>query len=219
VDKPRQNRPRLDAVDPQDLEALDAREVTARERYDRVHIEGGGDHVDWQGVSLSEARVTDFAVLEEARLVGARISEVVFERAQITILSGDRITLQDVVIAGSRFGSADLSGAAIRGVKISDCKFGYLNLRGSELTDVLFERCTIDELDFYGARLDRVAFDNSRAGSLVLSGATTKSADLRGLDFDGFSGVEGFHGATISDVQLSLLAHAFATHLGIRVEG
>lgn len=211
-------RPLLDTVDPQNLHTLRADDITAGDDYEAVLLSGESSSLDWHGISLSEARVANLSASSDVRLIGGRISETVIERSQITILNAGRSTLRDVHVHGTRIGSADLSGASLRSVRFTDCKLGYVSFRGADLSDVLFERCVIDEVDFYGAKLTRVAFDDTRTSTLSLDQADTQSADLRGLDFASFSGMDGLAGSVMSELQIAMLASTFATHLGVRIE-
>ncbi|WP_262424610.1 pentapeptide repeat-containing protein [Brachybacterium sp. Z12] len=84
---------------------------------------------------------------------------------------------------------------------------------------MLFEDCTIEELDLSGVTATRLAFTNCRVGHLALAHARLQDVDLRGLEIGAIGNLEGMAGATLDAQQVTVLAPAFASHLGIRVEG
>lgn len=122
------------------------------------------------------------------------------------------------VIAG-RVGSWDLSAVTLRGVLVRGLRFGYVNLRDARLTDVLFEDCVFESVDMPGASSERVAFVDCRCEEIDLRGCTNADLDLRGLDFAALRSISGARGATISDLQLSLVAPLLAAETGLLVEG
>lgn len=152
-------------------------------------------------------------------LTHARIIETRIERLNAPVLDATRSTWRDVELSGSRLGALDVYDAEIRSTRIVGSKFDWINLRSSTLEDVLFEDCTIDELDLGGVTATRVAFVNCRASSVSLVHARLKDVDLRGLEMGAISNLEGMSGATLNAQQVTELAPAFASHLGIRVEG
>ena len=153
-------------------------------------------------------------LLQHARLVETR-----FERLNAPVLDATRSSWRDVELIGSRIGALDIYDAALRSVRITGSKLDWINLRSSTLEDVLFEDCTIEELDLSGVTAVRVAFTNCRAGSVSLAHARLTDVDLRGLEMGSISNLEGLAGATFDLHQVTALAPALASHLGIRSEG
>jgi uncharacterized protein YjbI with pentapeptide repeats len=210
--------PRLDALrlvdlGPGDADLLSAHETTEGERFESIDLSGR----DLAGLTLLECELRD-VVAHETLLRGARFAEVRIERMNAPVLPAPRSSFLDVVLEGSRLGSAEFFDADWQSVHLIDCKLGFVNLRGAQLRDVRFTNCTIDELDLGGARAERVAFDDSRVESLDLTRATLDHVDLRSLEMRRITGLDGMRGATVSSAQASDLAAMLAAHLGLRVE-
>jgi uncharacterized protein YjbI with pentapeptide repeats len=201
---------RLDVGDPAQLAAhasLEGLEFTAVDAAGR----------DLAGFDIRESAFIGLG-LHDADLRGARFVECVIERLDAPALRAARSVLRDVVIRGSRVGSAELYESEWQGVHVVDSKLGYVNLRNSVLRDIRFENCSIDELDLGGAAAERVSFVDCRAGRLEMAGARLKHVDLRGLDFRGVSGFDGLRGATVSTTQVIDLAPLFAADFGMLVD-
>lgn len=121
-------------------------------------------------------------------------------------------------VQSGRVGSWDLSAATLRGVLVRGVRFGYVNLRDARLTDVLFEDCVFESVDMPGASSERVAFVDCRCEEIDLRGCTNTDVDLRGLDFAALRSVSGARGATVSEIQLSLMAPLLAAEAGLLIE-
>lgn len=155
----------------------------------------------------------------ELDLRNARLLQCVLGQVDSPVFQAGGAHFDDVQLAHSRFGSADLSEATGGSIVFEHCKFGWLNLRGATLRDVVFRGCVFEELDASAATLQRVSFEDCRTATLAVSGARLSSVDLRGLDFLEVPEVAGLRGATLSALQLGQLAPRLAEHLGIRIAG
>ena len=140
-------------------------------------------------------------------------------QAAAAVLDASRSTWREVELLGSRLGALDLYDAEIRSTRIVGSRIGWFNLRGSTLEDVVLEDCTLEELDLSGATATRVRLRGCRVDSLLLAGARLQDVDLRGLEVGSIANLEALAGATLDAEQVAALATAFASHLGIRVEG
>ena len=192
---------------------LSARASTEGLRFVRLELDG----VDLAGASVSECSFDGLSA-HETSLKSTTFTEVEFTRLNAPVLIAGRSRFRDVTIAASRVGSADLFDSALNSVRITGSKLSFVNLRGAHLQDVLFEGCTIDELDLASATLDRVAFVDTTISSLRMAGAKLSNVDLRGAQFSTIDGFGSLAGATLDSYQVSSLATAFATHLGVVVE-
>jgi uncharacterized protein YjbI with pentapeptide repeats len=210
--------PRLEPVALVDLAPGYAGDLGARESVEGLAFEG----VDVSGSDLAAlaARECSFSevALSDADLRASTFVACTFDRIDAPVLRVARGRLRNVEFALSRIGSGELYETTFESVRFTDCKLGYLNLRGATMTDVLFERCTIEELDLGGANGTRIAFENTAVESLELAHARFTDLDLRGADLHVLTGLDGLTGATMSELQVSLMAGMFAHHLGIRVE-
>ncbi|WP_300681184.1 pentapeptide repeat-containing protein [Nocardioides sp.] len=179
---------------------------------------GAGDVADLDRSVDLESLVFAQPSAGEVDLTDARLAQVSITQAQVASLIAARAEWHDVEISG-RFGSIDGDGARLRCVRFVDCKLGYVNLRGAELLDVTFSNCLIEELDLLQSSLRRVQLDSTEVGTLTVRQAKLRDVDLRGGRFESIEGLMELGGATISAEQAVEFAPAFATELGIRIQG
>jgi uncharacterized protein YjbI with pentapeptide repeats len=196
-----------------------AGDLGAHEKVDGLRFDGTVlDGLDLAGVSLNECKLTGVSA-HETDLRASTFVDVAVDRLNAPILSAPRSTWRNLVVMGSRIGSAELYESTLRSVHFFGCKFGYLNLRGSSLLDVRFTNCVIDELDLGGATTERLDFQSTETRVLDVTRARLTNIDVRDLQFRQVNGLEGLKGATMSERQVAELAGVFAAHLGIVVEG
>lgn len=210
--------PRISAIHHADLVTGSADDLAAGALAEGLSFAG----VNLDGRQLSAVTITECAFdgvsALETNLRSASFSDTTIGQLTAPVLTAPRSRLTDVSIERSRLGSVDMYDTRWRSVEISHSKLGFCNLRGSELVDVRFDSCVIEELDLGGAKLERVQFTDCRVGTLSLTDVTLSNVDLRGLDVRTIDGIGFLRGATIGDVQLSLLAPLLAGHLGIKVD-
>jgi uncharacterized protein YjbI with pentapeptide repeats len=156
-------------------------------------------------------------VADETDLKGARLSEVHVDQANLPVVRAARSQWRDVQVTG-RLGSLEAYEAQWRSVHFVGCKLSFVNLRGAELLDVAFTDCVIDELDLGGAATNRVRLSSTRVNHLNVRQAKLRDLDLRGATLEVIEGLTDLRGATISPLQLTLLAPLFADELGLNVE-
>ncbi|PPG48050.1 MULTISPECIES: pentapeptide repeat-containing protein [unclassified Rathayibacter] len=209
--------PRLDPLLLDGLAEGCAGDTGAREHAEGLRFTG----TDLTGTDLTAASFSECVlagvVLDGAQLRAASITESRLERLDVPGLSAPRSRLRSVELLASRLGSGELYESTWEQVRVADCKLGYLNLRGATVRDVLLERCTIDELDLAGATGTRLRLVDCDVRSLDLSRARIEHLDLRGAGLHVLTGLDGLRGATLSELQLSLLLPLFAEHFGVRV--
>lgn len=156
-------------------------------------------------------------VADETDLKGARLSEVHVDQANLPVVRAGRSQWRDVQLTG-RLGSLEAYEAQWRSVHFVGCKLSFVNLRGAELVDVAFTDCVIDELDLGGAATNRVRLCGTRVNHLNVRQAKLRDLDLRGATLEVIEGLTDLRGATISPLQLTLLAPLLADELGLNVE-
>ncbi len=156
-------------------------------------------------------------VADETDLKGARLSEVHLEQANLPVVRAARSQWRDVQVTG-RLGSLEAYEAQWRSVHFIGCKLSFVNLRGAELIDVAFTDCIVDELDLAGAVSTRFRLSQTRVSHLNVRQAKLRDVDLRGATLEVIEGLTDLRGATISPLQLTLLAPLFADELGLNVE-
>lgn len=156
-------------------------------------------------------------VADETDLKGARLSEVHLEQANLPVVRAARSQWRDVQVTG-RLGSVEAYETQWRSVHFVGCKLSFVNLRGAELLDVAFTDCIIDELDLVGAAANRVRLSQTRVAHLNVRQAKLRDVDLRGATLEVIEGLTDLRGATISSLQLTLLAPLLADELGLSVE-
>ena len=183
------------------------------EFYRRTDLQG----LDLTGITFSECAL-EGVNLSETQLRGARFRECRFTELFAPVFTASRSSWRDVVLEGTRWGSAELYDSSLESVRISGGKLDFVNLRSSTLTDVEIADCIIGDLDLTEAKGVRVALRNCRIGTLTLSGSRLRELDLRSTEFRALNGLDGLGGVTIDSYQLAFLAPSLAEHLGVRVE-
>lgn len=187
-----------------DLEGLSFSDIDTRE----LVINGGLVHsCQFAGVSAQEADWTS-----------TRLIESTFERMNVPVMRAARGVWRDLRFDGARLGSIEAYETSWHSVHFVGCKLNFVNLRGAELLDVAFTDCTIDEIDLVGTTARRVAFRDTHVSRLNVQHANLEHVDLRGADFEEITALDGLRGATISPIQLDLLAPLFAREKGIKIE-
>jgi uncharacterized protein YjbI with pentapeptide repeats len=179
------------------------------------------DGVDFTDADLEFTSFTSCAFqrvrLNEARLRGARFSEVTLEEVDAAVLTAPRSSWRNVQLTGSRLGSMQLYESNWRSVTIEGSKIDYLNARSAQWQDVRWQDCTISELDLGQAVISRMAFQDCRIGTLHAAQAQLGDVDLRGADLRVLEGLAGLAGSWITESQLEDLAPQLAAHLSISV--
>ncbi len=180
----------------------------------------------------------DGVELDEVEAGGSRFSESAMTAVTFAGGAFDRVRLDDVWIARSRWIGGTWSEAQLlnvtildsvlagvqsygsqwRRVVIQDCKIDSLNLRGTKLQDVQFRDCDLTEVDFGDATLNGVTFPGSAIRRARFGKATVKKVDFRGArELDVAQGWDALRGAVITGNQLMEAAPALAQALGIVV--
>ena len=210
--------PRISFEAPGGLTEVDLESLRPHENYDGAELaQGDLSGRDLTGVTFSES-VLEGLTLTDTQFRGAQFVDTRVAGSFATVLLAARSGWRRCRIETPRWGSAELFDTIWDTVHVLGGKIDFLNLRTSKLTNVLFENCTITELDISAGQLDRVAFLNCRIDTVEAANARCNSVDLRTSEFSRINGLDGMRGATIDDLQLSLFASAFASHLGIRIE-
>ena len=160
--------------------------------------------IDLNGSDLEFWSFTDCefrqAGLDETRLRGSRLSEVIMGEIDAAVFSAPRTSWRNVEVTGSRLGSAELYASTWRSVTIAGSKINYLNARTADWQDVRFTDCTLDELDLSDATVTRLAFTGCRIGTLTLGGARLTDVDLRDVRLEMINGLAGLAGAWVSEI-------------------
>lgn len=189
--------PRIDDL-PADLADGDSDKLTANADLEAVRFRGlSADALD---------------------LRSARLREVELDQVNLPVVRAARGQWRDVRVSG-RLGSLEAYEAQWRSVHFVGCKLSFVNLRGAELLDVAFTDCIVEELDLLDARARRVRLRETRVGHLSLREGELRDVDLRGAELESIDGVRHLRGATVSPVQLTLMAPLLADALGIQVAG
>ena len=211
---------RAPALDPVRLHGLAAAQSPeSAGTFEGLHFDGASfDGTDLQGSTFLECEFSSVSMTDTG-LRGARFLECRSAGLFAPVFKAPRATFRDVVLEGSRLGSAELYDNSWDSVLVDGGKLDYVNLRGSRLTDVLFSGCSIEELDLDAVQAVRVAFRDCRIGALNVTGAVLQDVDLRSTEFRSVTHLPGLSGATVDEDQLMMLAPLLAANLGLRVEG
>ena len=194
-----------------------------RDLIDDGYIEGADEpEVVFVGPEQHGLRIIDSqfpkADLNGAKLIGCRLDGVEFVAAQGGEVSFAKSSLQDVAISDSRLGAVQGFGGNWIRCRIIGGKIDYLNLRGSSISRLTFDKAVIGELDLTDAKVDSMSFASTTVGKVILTGATSKRLDLRGVQLRGLeSNPEGLRGTVLSEDQVFELAPVLANILGITI--
>lgn len=194
----------------------------------RAEFEADDEH---DGLEFSALALSEFAAgnqrFVECRFAACRFGAVKLRRARfntcrlddldVTTLDVGESEWSDVAIGGGRFGALLAPGAHLTRVAFDNVRANYLNLRGVEAIDLTLRRCRIEELDLGGAQIRRADLSGSEIERLILTDARLTDVDLRQAELAVLEGVAYLRGATISERQLTRLAPALASHLGIGI--
>ncbi|MFT4052345.1 MAG: hypothetical protein QM677_08865 [Microbacterium sp.] len=176
-----------------------------------VHLAG---EVDASHGRLVECAV-DAASLDRLLLDGTTLADVRVSDLRTAVLSARDGRWRNVLIAGGRLGTLDLSRTDLDGVELRGLRIGYLSLASARVRDVRFVDCVLGTVDVPEARVERVAFDGCRANEVDTRGLRATDVDLRGLEALSFTDPAGLRGATLSERQAQQHAPAFASALSI----
>jgi len=195
-------------------------EISLEPGADLDGLEVVGHRLDGQDGSSARVLECSFSgcSLDGVRLDHARVIDttVADSRAGELLLASS--TWQDSAWTDLRLGAVQAYGSTWTRMRVSGGKIDYLNLRDAHLTDVTFVGVMIDELDLARVKATKLSFEDCRVRRLLLSGATHRDTDLRGIaGLEQIEGIDGLAGATISPDQLVDLAPALADHVGLRV--
>jgi uncharacterized protein YjbI with pentapeptide repeats len=178
--------------------------------------------LDVSGQDLSASRFVECElselVLDDTKLSAVRLIDCRLERLDVPVLLAARPMWRNVVLRGSRLGSAELYDGEWASVLVTGCRLGYLNFRHSTLTDVELNGCRVAELDLSGATATQVRFVDCDVETLTIGGARLKDVDLRGARIGAISGLSAMSGTIINETQLVELAPLLAAEAGIAVE-
>jgi uncharacterized protein YjbI with pentapeptide repeats len=154
---------------------------------------------------------------EDVRLRRSRFNTCILQDLEANAFDVTESEWSDVSISGGRFGAFLAPGATLDRVVLEGVRSNYVNFRGSTITDLVLRNCRIEELDLGSARVTRASLAGSDIERLILSEATLIDVDLHEAALASIEDIAYLRGSTISEVQMTRLAPAFAQHLGIRV--
>lgn len=210
--------PRIEPLQHRGLEQGDPAELTGDADLDgRAFLDVHTDVLGMRAATLHDCQLAGVTATE-ADWMHARLHETSLDRVNVPVVRAARGIWRDVHVTGSRLGSIEAYETSWQSVHFVGCKLSFLNLRGAELLDVAFTDCIIEELDLVQTTARRVSFTGTRVSRLNLQHGALEHVDLRGGDFEEINGLDGLRGATISPMQLTLLAPLLAQEKGIKVE-
>ncbi|MFJ3959171.1 pentapeptide repeat-containing protein [Arthrobacter sp. NPDC090010] len=194
-------------------------EIDGLKRYDEISesvVLGLSGDVDAGHAHLSECVLRDVTV-DRLDLSGATLADVDIEDLRATELVLRNAGVRRVRLVGGRIGTLDLSGADVDSLELRDVRIDYLGLSGSKAQDVKVIDCQLRTVDVPLATLKRVAFQGCRAEEVDSRDLSATDVDLRGLDAQTFTAVNGLRGATLAESQVRELAVQMALQSGILV--
>ena len=172
-------------------------------------------------VDASHARVTETALrrvdVESLELGGAAFVDVDLDEVRAVTMSCRASRWQTVRMNGGRVATLDVSRSDLSGVEFRGLRIDYLTLAGSTASDVLFVDCTIGSLDAPQSTLSRIAFEGCRVDEVDNRDWRIENVDLRGLEALRYLDMAALRGATLSERQVTSLALAFASAVGVDV--
>lgn len=194
----------------------DVSSLSPRDDLVAARIAGLAGDVDASHGRLAESELVAASV-DRLDLGGATLADVRVADVRATELRARDGRWRNVLVAGGRVGTLDLSRADLDGVELRGLRIDYLSLAVASVVDVRLVDCVIGVVDLPEARVERVAFDGCRADEVDTRGLRATDLDLRGLEALSFTDPAGLRGATMTELQAEQHAAAFAVALGIRL--
>lgn len=200
-----------------ELEWTELDGLASRFELERVRLAGAELRGSDAGSGRIEQAQLEDVDLDEAKLRGLELVDVIGERLGAANGDWGGATLRRVTLAGSRLTGLGLGEAHLEDVRLSDCKLDYANFRNGTVENVSFVGCVLRGADFQGARLRAVRFEGCRLLEADFSRAEMEAVDLRGSELGLAGSLAGLRGAIVDSTQLIELARPLAAELGIEV--
>lgn len=154
------------------------------------------DTLDLPGLVAAEVYVGAFSA-GTWRLKDSEWRDATWADIRIGALLADNSSMADVTVRGSKIDLFSLRGARVKRLTITDCHVGTLDISMS----------TIDELTVRGGTV----------GELLTDDARMKAVDVSATALSAVGHPGSLRGLVVSPAQLTDMAEALATHLGIAV--
>lgn len=181
-----------------------------------ARVTGLEGDVDAANTSILETIVAE-PNLQAWNLAGTTMTDVRIESARAASVTAREGRWRNVLLAGGRIGTLDLSRAQLDGVVFEGVRIEYLSMAGAQVANVTLRDCTVTTWDVPDAKLTRVLVENTSADELDTRGVELVDVDLRGLSAASFTEPRHLRGATLSASQSAIHAVEFARALGIRI--
>lgn len=201
-----------------ELEWLELDRLEPEFELERVRIAAAEVRGAEAGAGRIEQAQLEDVDLDESKLRGLALIDVIAERLGAANGVWGGATLRRVSLQGSRLTGIDLGEAHLEDVHLKACKLDYANFRNGAVENVTFEDCVLRGADFQGARLRGVRFSGCQLIETDFSRAQLERVDFRGSELALAGSFLGLRGAIVDSLQLMEMSRPIAHELGITVD-
>jgi uncharacterized protein YjbI with pentapeptide repeats len=169
------------------------------------------DHAEWREIALADADLSGL------HLRGLEITDVTFDKCNLTNLTAVKAIMTRSAFAGCRMTGFAFPDGAIDDARFTDClidlgTFGFTRFRRT-----IFTGCILRDADFTESSFDSVRFHRCELEGASFAGARFARSEMRGCSLDGIQGIAGLRGVALDWSDIVGLAGTMAAHLGIEV--
>lgn len=150
---------------------------------------------------------------------GAVLRDVILRDCDLSNVDAREGSIRRVEIRGSRLVGFALAGGEIQDLRVLDSSLTLASLAFAKLRSVVFERVDLTEVSFMEAQLDAVELVDCTLRGADFRKVKMNGCAIRGSTLDGVLGVEYLNRISMPWPDVLASAGAFATALGIHIEG
>ncbi|NJC84346.1 pentapeptide repeat-containing protein [Planosporangium mesophilum] len=175
------------------------------------------ESVEVESVEVEQCRFggTDLSTVTLDR---SRVTDCVFERANLANLRATGSSLTRVRLATSRMTGFTWADGRVRDVTFDECRLDLSNWRYTGFSAAAFTNCNLTRADFSHSDLTGARFVNCDLTGAQFSHAKMAGTRFAGCVLAGIGGLTSWDGAVLSGHDLIALSYELASALGIRIE-
>lgn len=179
------------------------------------------DGADLSGVNATRVHLIECAMtrchadtLELPGLVAAQVYVGAFSAGTWRLKDSE---WRDATWADIRVGALMADNCSMVDVTIRNSKIDLFSLRGAKVKRLTLTGCRVGTLDISMSKIDELTLDGGFVGELLTDDARMKLVDVSRTELHEVGHPGSLRGLVVSPSQMSDMAEALATHLGIMV--